>query len=129
MSTPMAWVYPWDTGCFTWAMEDRLVMVPIPASLDQTPLCMPVMMTAPSPPPRTDGMLKAYSKMETIPLITPSGPRAMQMMQTTNQAMAMRGTTLTERSAILYTPPMRSRAVAAVRRMANTMLIPSKSKA
>ena len=78
-----------------------MVMVPIPASLDQTPLCIPVMMTAPMPPPIMDGMLKAYSKIETKPLMTPSGPRAMHTMHTANQAMAISGTTLTDRSAIL----------------------------
>ena len=64
MRTPIAWVYPWDTGCLTSAIPDRLVMVPIPASLDHTPLCIPVMMMAPTPPPMTEGMLNAYSKME-----------------------------------------------------------------
>ena len=105
MRTPMAWVYPWDTGCFTSAMEDRLVMVPIPASLDQTPLCIPVMMIEPMAPPTAAGIMEgrenAYSKIERNPLMTPSGPSTMQMMQTTNQAMAISGTTLTERSAIL----------------------------
>ena len=88
---PKDWIIPCLTGCLTSAMEDRLVMVPIPASLDHTPLCIPAMMTAPIPPPITEGMLNAYSNMETMPLTTPSGPSAMQMMHTTNQAIAMSG--------------------------------------
>ncbi len=116
--TPSAWEYPCLTGWETGAMEEMLVMVPTPASLERTPRLIPMRSMAPMPPPTAEGTFSAYWKIMTNALITPPSERAMHMAQTMSQTIPMAGTMAVESFATRVTPPKMTYAVMMVSTMA-----------
>ena len=102
---PKDWIIPCLMGCLTSAVPAMLAMEPRPASLEKTPRLRPIIMTAPSAPPPTDWIPKAFLKIISTAWTTPSMFMTMTTMQKTNQRRAMTGTTLVENWAILLTPP------------------------
>ena len=66
MNGPSIATNPSLTGSFVFAAPCAIASVPVPASLEKTPLLIPIMINEPSAPPRTASPVNASLKINKI---------------------------------------------------------------